>query len=256
MTGSLSGGHFIGFYVAILGLIALAVWASRPKTRKKLGERRLSQATALAAVLFVALGTFGNGRRTISFSTAIGPSAGVPAGVTQADVDAALGVVKEKSFVEYATKLVDVPPIERVDRLGRALAVRAGTTVDLKEAGIEVTPPPKIGESWLLVSYEDDENALFAAFDGGDGVRRMQLAKRLVTEVLPEVALISRVRAAKTDAEKAALLESATWSVPRAAAWVLGELDELAKGASPALADVIARKRAYVEKYVEEPAGR
>ncbi|MDI3286575.1 hypothetical protein [Polyangium sp. 15x6] len=255
MSGSMSGGHFLGFYVAVLGLVTLVVALARPQIKARLGDRRLPVGLA-GIVLLVALAFFGSGSRRITLRTAIGPSSGLPARLTQAHVDAALAKATSPSFVAYVAAVCDLPPLDHPERLGARLSVRHVSGFDLPNEGIRVSPPPKVGEPWILVSYDDTENAVLAAFDGGEGMRRMQVVQRLAIDVLPELVVIEALRAAETDAEKIEILRGQTLTVPRAAEFLAHALDDIATTASPALKDVIASKRAYVQKYIDDPTMR
>ena len=74
--------------------------------------------------------------------------------------------------------------------------------------------------------------------------------------VQPELVVIEALRAAETDAEKIEILRGQTLTVPRAAEFLARALDDIAASASPALKDVIASKRAYVQKYLDDPTMR
>ncbi len=253
MSGSMSGGHFLGFYAAVIGLITLVLAWSHPKMATRLGKKRLPVAVA-SALLLVALAFFGSGSRRITFRTALGPASGLPAKPTQAHVDAALVMAASPSFLAYLAALESQPPLDRPARLGPRLSVRLVSSFDLPAEGFDVTP--KVGEAWLVASYDDEENAVLAAFDGGEGVLRMRLAERLVTDVLPDLIVVEAIRAAPTDAEKIDILRGQTLVMPHAAEHLARALDEIGKGASRALADVLASKRAYVQKYVDDPTMR
>ncbi|MDI1448173.1 hypothetical protein [Polyangium sp. 6x1] len=255
MSGSMSGGHFLGFYVAVLGLVALVLALSRPQIAARLGRRRPAIAAA-ATLLLAALAFFGSGSRRITLRTAVGPSDGLPARLTQAHIDAALAKGTSPAFVAYVAALCNLPPLDHPDRLRSRLSMRHVSGFDLPGEGIRVSPPPKVGDPWIVVSYDDAENAVLAAFDGGEGMRRMQLAQRLAMDVLSELVVIEAVRAAPTDAEKIEILRGQTITVPRAAEFLARALDEIAANASPALKDVIAPKRAYVQKYLDDPTMR
>ncbi|MRG92646.1 hypothetical protein [Polyangium spumosum] len=255
MSGSMSGGHFLGFYAAVLGLVALVVALSRPEIAARLGKRGLPVGIG-AALLLVALALFGSGSRRITFRTALGPTYGLPARMTQAHIDAALAKAASPSFVAYIAALAGLSPLERPERLAAGLSVRHISGFELPDEGFRVTPPPRVGEPWILVSYDDAENAVLAAFDGGEGMRRLQIAERLATDVLPDLIVIEALRAAPTDEEKITLLRGTTLTVPRAAEHLARALEEIAAGASPAVQDVLASKRAYVQKYVDDPTLR
>ena len=255
MSGSMSGGHFLGFYVAVLGLVALVVALSRPHIAARLGNRRIPIGI-VATLLLVALAFFGSGSRRITLRTAVGPSGGLPARLAQAHIDAALASATSPAFVAYVAALSNLPPLDHPDRLGPRLSVRHVSGFDLANEGIRVSPQPKVGEPWILVSYDDTENAVLAAFDGGEGMRRLQVVQRLVMDVVPELIVIEAIRAAPTDAEKIGILRAQTLPVPRAAEVLSRALDEIAASASPALKDVVASKRAYVQKYLDDPTMR
>lgn len=255
MSGSMSGGHFLGFYVAVLGLVALVVALARPRIAARLGHRRIPVGI-IVIVLLGGLAFFGSGSRRITLRTAVGPSSGLPSRLTQAHVDAALAKATSPAFVAYVAALCDLPPLDHPERLGARLSARNISGFDLPNEGIRVSPPPKVGEPWILASYDDAENAVLAAFDGGEGVRRMQLVQRLVMDVLPELVVVEALRAAPTDAEKIEILRGQTLTVPRAAEFLANALDEIAANASPALKDVLTSKRAYVQKYLDDPTMR
>ena len=255
MSGSMSGGHFLGFYAAVLGLVALVVALSRPPIAARLGNRRLPLGLA-AASLLLALAFFGSGSRRITLRTAVGPSSGLPARITQAHVDAALAKATSPAFVAYVAALFELPPLDHPERLGPSLSVRHVSAFDLPGEGFHVSPPPKVGDPWILVTYDDAENALRAAFDGGEGLRRMRIAERLAVDVLPDLLVIEAIRAARTDEERIEILRGQTLTVPRAAELLARALDDIAADASPALRDVLASKRAYVQKYLDDPTMR
>ncbi|MDC0748468.1 hypothetical protein [Polyangium mundeleinium] len=255
MSGSMSGGHFLGFYVAVLGLVALVVALARPHIAARLGSRRIPVGIT-ATLLLVALAFFGSGSRRITLRTAVGPSGGLPARLSQAHVDAALARATSPAFVAYVAALGDLPPLDPPARLGPCLSARHVSGFDLANEGLRISPPPKVGEPWIIVSYDDTENAVRAAFDGGEGMRRLQVVQRLALDVLPELIVIEAIRAAPTDAEKIEILRGQTLTVPRAAEFLARALDEIAASASPALKDVLASKRAYVQKYVDDPTMR
>ncbi|MDC3953793.1 hypothetical protein [Polyangium jinanense] len=255
MSGGMSGGHFLGFYVAVLGLMALVVALDRPRVAARLGNRRLPVGLA-GIVLLVALAFFGSGSRRITLRPAVGPSSGLPARLTQAHVDAALARATSPAFVAYVAAVCILPPLDHPERLGARLSARHISGFDLPNEGIRVSPPPKIGDPWILVSYDDTENAVLAAFDGGEGMRRMQVVQCLAMDVLPELVVIEALRAAPTDAEKIEILRGQTLTVPRTAEFLARALDDIAASASPALKDVIAAKRAYVQKYLDDPTMR
>jgi len=241
--------------VSVVGLALLLLWTTRGKTIRTWGKKRFFVAT-LGAALCAALGLYGNGHRTIVLNTVIGPSQGLPNRFSQADADAAQKVLTSKEFVRYAAALLQVSPVNNDERIPKSLHLRAATTVELLESNIHIEPSPKVGQFFMMVSYEDNEPALFAMLDGGDGLRRIKLVSPLVTELLPEVLLFVLIRNAPSDAEKASLLEGATWTMPHLAEWMLSELDALEKGAEPALVLVIARKRGFLKQYVEDPTMR
>ena len=255
MSGGVSSGHFAGFFLAVLGLALLIVLTSRPSMMKRLGTFRWP-VFFVVSVLLVLLAIFGSGSREIVFRTVVGPSAGVFSRITQAHVDAALVDVLRPEFVQYIARLDGAVLVDKPERLSAALSVKTGTTVDLNAAGYRFDPPPKVGQAWLFVEYVDRENALLAAFRGDDAVRRMVVAERIVTNVLPHAAAIAALRLASTDAEKLSILRENPFVLPYAAEWIAAELGKLEKDASPALAPEIAQKRAYVQKYVDDPTAR
>jgi hypothetical protein len=255
MTGGMSGGHFAGFFLAILGLAVLVVVSTRPVVIRRLGTRRWPS-VAFAILLLVLLAVFGSGSREIYFRTVVGPREGVLSRVTQAHVDVALQEISRPAFVQYLVRLEGAPPLDESDRIAGALAVRVGTTVDLQAEGYRFDPPPKIGQTWFFVSYADRENALLAIFRGDAGIRRMALSERLVTRVLPQASAIVALRVASTDDEKLAILRENPFVMPYAAEWIASELGKLMTKASPALQVQLEQKRAYVQQYVNNPGAR
>jgi hypothetical protein len=255
MTGGMTGGHFLGFFLAVLGLCALIIVSTRPAVILRLGKNRWPVTFASVAIL-VLVAVFCSGSREISFRTVVGPNAEVLPRITQAHVDAALVEVTRPEFAQYVARLEGNPSVEKPERIARALAVRAGTTVDLKAEGYEMDPPPKLGQAWLFVSYVDRENALLAMFGRDDGALRMALAERIVSRALPQAAAMAALRMASTDAEKLAILRENPFVMPYAAEWIAAELGKLAMDASPALATELAQKRAYVQKYIDDPTVR
>lgn len=255
MTGGMSGGHFIGFFLAVLGLVALIIVSTRSLVLRRLGKMRWPVIAAAIVALFL-LAFFGSGSREITFRTAVGPGAGVLPRITQAHIDAALVEVSRPEFLRYLARLEDAAAVDDPERIGRALSVRAGTTVDLNAEGYRIDPPPKVGQAWLLVSYADRENAMLAIFGGDAGVRRLVVAEGIVNRVLPQAAALAALRTANTDDEKLSILRENPFVMPYAAEWIWAELGKLAKDASPALSAEIAQKRAYVQKYVEDPTAR
>lgn len=255
MTGGMSGGHFVGFFLAVLGLAALIFVSTRPAFVRRWGPRRWPLVGA-ASVLLVCVAIFASGTREIFFRTLVGPQEEVIPRITQAHVDQALEEILRPSFVAYIERLDGAVPRSNADRLARALSVRVGTTVDLMSERIEVQPPPKLGQTWLFVSYNDRENGLWAAIQGDAGVRRMMLAERIASRVLPQAAAIVALRMAKTDEEKIAIIRENPFVMPYAAEWILAELRRIAKGASPAVVAELALKQAYVEEYVKNPGLR
>ena len=255
MSGGISGGHFAGAILALLGLVALVVWSARKSTIARLGPMRVPVVMGLAAGL-VALGLFGSGSHQIHFRTVVGPSFGVPPEVTQADVDAALGVVTQPAFLAYMAALAQKPEVAHPDKLRASLEVHVVTLGDMRVEGFTVTPEPPPGQRWLAVTYEERQNAVLAAFDGGDGTRRMVLAAELVRNVLPHVVALEGIRAARTDEERVTLLRGMTILVPHAAEWIVAELERMKQGASPAFAEAAQAKIAFVRKYIEDPTMR
>jgi len=257
MSGGIEGGHFVGFCLAVLGLatLLLTTTTTRPPLARKLGRRRAPFLVAISLGL-TALALFGNGKRQISFRTAVGPSYGVPSRLDQADVDAALDIVTDARFLDYVATLHGSSKVGHPEVMRRAFRVKAGTTVDLMAEGYRMTPPPPLGQSWFFVTYEEEQHALFAALDRGEGLIRWKLAQTLATEVLPHVTALVKLRRAKSEAEKMAILQEMALTVPYVAEWITVELSRANIGASPALTDVIQRKQAYVKRYVEDPTMR
>jgi len=255
MSGGISGGHFVGAILAMLGLLALVFWSARKSTIERLGARRVPVVMGLAAAL-VALGLLGSGSRQIHFRTAVGPSFGVPPGVTQADVDAALAVVTSPEFLAYMAALAQKPALSHPEKLRASLEVHVVTLGDMRAEGLTVTPEPPPGQRWLAVNYADRQNAVLAIFDGGDGTRRMVLATQLVMDVLPHVVAIEGIRAARTEEERITALRGMTIVVPHAAEWMVREFERMKEGASPAFAEALAAKVAFVRKYIEDPTMR
>jgi hypothetical protein len=235
--------------------LALIVWSARKSTIARLGKRRVPVVMGLAVAL-LALGLFGSGSRHIHFRTVVGPSFGVPPGVTQADVQAALEVVTRPAFLAYTAELAQKPALTHPEKLRENLEVHVVTLGDMRAEGITVTPEPPLGERWLAVIYDERQNAIVAAFDGGDGARRMVLATELVMDVLPEVVAIEGIRAARTEEERLALLRGMTILVPHAAEWMVHAFERMQEGASPAVAEALAAKIAFLRKYVEDPTMR
>ena len=255
MTGGMTGGHYVGFFLALLGLAVLVVVSSRPGVARRLGTKRWPVVAALVVALAL-VAIFGSGSREIFFRTAVGPNEGVLPRITQAHVDVALEEISRPAFVQYMARLEAAPPLEQGERIAQALSVRVGTTVDLQAEGYQFDPPPKIGQTWFFVSYADRENALLAIFRGDAGTRRLALAERLVSRVLPQAAAIVALRQASSDGEKRAILRENPFVMPYAAEWIAAELGKLATNASPALRVELEQKRAYVQKYVDNPAAR
>ncbi len=257
MTGGLSGGQFVGFFLALLGLATLVVVTSRPAVIQRLGKKRWP-ACGVVIVVLALLAIGGSGSREIYFRTVEGPPDGVPSRITQAHVDIALQEISRPEFVQYMTRLEGTPPVDedQSDRMARALSVRVGTTVDLLTEGYRFDPPPKVGQTWLFISYSDRENALLAMFRGDGAIRRMALAERIVSRVLPQAAAIVALRMANTDDEKRSILRENPFVVPYAAEWIAAELGKIAREASPALGAEFAQKKAYVQQYVNNPAAR
>ncbi len=255
MTGGMSGGHFVGFFLAIFGLMVLVVAFSRPTLNRRMGSRR--RPVFIGAIFaLVLLAIFGSGTREIFFHTLVGPRDEVLRRISQNHVDIALGEILQPAFVEYLVRLEAAPPVEDSGRIAEALSVRVGTTVDLLAQGHRIDPPPQIGQTWFFVSYADRENALLAMFRGDAGARRMELASRIVQRVLPQAAAIVALRMAPTDAEKIAILKENPFVLPYAAEWLSSELEKLSRGASTPLVLEIAQKRAYVQQYVNNPGLR
>lgn len=255
MTGGMSGGHFVGFFLAVLGLAVLLVVSTRPAFVRRWGARRWPLVGAISALL-ICVAIFGSGSREIFFRSLVGPQEEVIPRITQAHVDQALEEILRPSFVAYMERLDGAVPRCNADRMAKALSVRVGTTVDLIAERVPVEPPPKLGQTWLFVSYNDRENGLWAAIQGDAGVRRMELAERIASRVLPQAAAIVALRTAKTDEEKIAVLRENPFVMPYAAEWILAELGRIAKGASPAVVAELALKQAYVEQYVKNPGLR
>lgn len=255
MTGGMSGGHFVGFFLALLGLATLVVVSTRPTVIQRLGKKRLP-VCCVAVVVLVLLAIFGSGSREIHFHTALGPQAGVPSRITQTHVDIALQEISRPEFVQYMLRLEAAPQVVESDRIARALSARVGTTVDVLAEGYRFDPPPKVGQTWLFIAYSDRENALLAIFRGDEGMERLALAERIVSRVLPQAAAIVALRMANTDNEKIAILNENLFVLPYAAEWIAAELGKLAQDASPALAAEFAQKKAYVEQYVKNPEAR
>lgn len=255
MTGGMSSGHYVGFYLAILGVLLLMVVFTRPVILRRLGSLRWpSLALALVCLSFLAL--FGSGSREIFFHTAVGPAQGVNSRLTQTHIDVALEEITRPAFVEYLRRLEAAPSLDAPERIRNALAVQVGTTVDLLAKGISLDPPPRVGQIWLLVSYSDRENALLAAIGGAEGIQRMDVAERLATRILPQAAAIVALRNAAADEERIAILRENPFVMPYAAEWLVSELDKLIAQASPAVRRELEQKRAYVQKYVDDPAAR
>lgn len=250
MSGGVSGGHFVGFFLAVLGFAALVVVFSRPNVVKKLGSMRWP-AAIIASVFLLLVAIFGSGKREITFHTLAGPGASVISRISQAHVDAALARVTEPEFVQSIARLDGGAPVDQPERLATSLSIEVGTTVDLNAKGYRLDPPPKIGQTWLFVTYLDRENALIAALRGGDATRRLVIAEMIATKVVPQAAAIEALRMAKTDEERLDVLRENPFVMPYAAEWLAAELKKLEQGASPRMAAEIAKKRAYVQKYVD-----
>jgi hypothetical protein len=255
MTGGMTGGHFVGFFLAVLGLCALVVVSTRPAIILRLGKRRWPVTLASGAVL-VLVAVFGSGSREISFRTVVGPNAGVLPRITQVHVAVALAEVTRPEFVQYVAHLEGNPPVDKPERIAKALSVRAGTTVDLNAEGYQMDPPPQLGQAWLFVSYVDRENAVLAMLGNEAGPARMLLAERIASRALPQAAAMAALRMASTDADRAAILRENPFVMPYAAEWIVAELEKLAKDASPAFAAELGQKRAYVQKYIDDPTAR
>lgn len=255
MTGGMTGGHFIGFYLAVLGLGALLYGSTRPSFAHRWGSKRLSIVLSGILVCFL-VAIFGSGNRETYFQTALGPSDGVVSRIEQARVDEALREILRPAFVEYLVRLDDTAPRGEAERIAAALSVRVGSTVDLFAEGYHFDIPPKIGQTWLLISYKDRENALLAIFRGESGAQRLVFAERIVSRVLPQAVAIMALRSANTDAEKLAILQENPFALPYAAEWLVVELEKLAKNASPEVARELEQKKAYVQKYVDSPGAR
>lgn len=255
MTGGMSGGHFVGFYLAILGLVALTLVSTRPSILRRLGTRRWP-VVGVAIFSCVLLAIFGSGSREIYFRTLIGPKEEVLPRIDQNHVDEALREILRPEFLQYMEQLDSGSPITGGERMSTALSVRVGTTVDLRAEGYHFEPPPALGQTYFFVSYVDRENALLAVLHGDAGVRRMALAERLVSRVLPQAAAIVALRTAKTDEEKMAILKENPFVMPYAAEWLSSELGKMAQDASLPLVQDIARKRTYIQQYIDNPAVR
>lgn len=255
MNGGMSGGHFVGFFLAIFGLAVIVVVFSRPAVIRRWGSKRWPIITAAIPALGL-LALLGSGNREIFFHTVVGPNDEVLRRMTQAHVDHALQEILRPEFIQYLQRLEAAPPLTHHERIAQALSVRVGTTVDLLAEGYHFDPPPKIGQTWFFVSYTDRENALLAVCQGDDGVPRMQLAERIVHRVLPQAAAIIALREAQTDEEKIAILKENPFVLPYAAEWLSSELEKLAPSASSELGLAIAQKRAYIRQYVDNPAAR
>jgi hypothetical protein len=254
MSGFMSGGHLVGAILAMLGLIALVFWSARKSTIDRLGARRWPVVMGLAAAL-VALGFFGSGSRQHHFRMAVGPSFGVPPGVTQADVDAALAVVTSPAFLAYTAALDQKPALAHPDKLRANLEVHVVTLGDMRAEGFTFMPEPPPGQRWLAVNYADRQNAVLAVFDEADATSRMILATTLVTDVLPQVVAIEGIRAARTEEERITALRGMVIR-PRAAEWMVREFERMQAGASPAFTEALAAKIAFVRKYIEDPTMR
>jgi len=255
MTGGMTGGHFIGFYLAMLGLFVIVYGSTRPSFESRWGAKRWPL-VALGIVVCVLVAIFGSGNRVTYFQTALGPSDGVVSRIEQARVDEAMAEILRPAFVEYLVRLEGTAPLGEADRIAAALSVRVGSTVDLFAEGYHFDIPPKVGQTWLLVSYKDRENALLAIFRGEAGARRLVFSERVVSLVLPQAVAIMALRAANTDAEKLAILQANPFVLPYAAEWLVVEFEKLAKNASPEVARELTQKKAYVQKYVDNPEAR
>lgn len=255
MTGGMTGGHFVGFYVAILGICAIVYFSMRPSVRDRWGSKRWSY------VVFGVLGccllaVLGSGQRETYFQTALGPNDFVVSRSEQKYVDEALTEILRPAFVHYLSRLEGAQAPAVPERVARALSARVGSTVDLLAEGYHFDIPPKVGQTWLLVSYKDRENAFIAIFRGETSAERLQFAERLVSKVLPQAVAIMALRAAKTDGEKLAILRENPFVLPYAAEWLVVEIEALAKNASPEVARELTQKKAYIQKYVDNPDAR
>lgn len=255
LTGGMTGGHFVGFYLAILGICAIVYASMRPSIVHRLGSKRWPRvAGALLGCLLLAV--FGSGHRETYFRLALGPRDAVVSRIEQHYVDEALTEILRPAFIQYLMRLEGAEQIVDEDRIARALSVRVGSTVDVFAAGYHFDIPPKVGQTWLLVSYNDRENALLAIFRGESSVQRFAFSERLVNKVLPQAAAIMALRGAKTDPEKMAILYENPFVLPYAAEWLVIEVEKLAKDASPEVARELAQKKAYIQKYVDNPDAR
>lgn len=255
MTGGMTGGHFIGFYLAILGLCVIVYASTRPSVVHRLGSKRWPR-VALGILACFCLAVFGSGHRETYFQTALGPSDSVVSHLEQRYVDEALAEILRPAFVQYLERLEGAEVVIDAAQVSRSLSVRVGTTVDLFAEGYHFDIPPKVGQTWLLVSYKDRENALLGIVGSDTSARRFVFAERLVSKVLPQAVAIMALRAAKTDAEKLAILNENPFVLPYAAEWLLVEIEKLAKDASPEVARELTHKKAYIQKYADDPVAR
>src|SRR5689334_18355970 len=125
MTGGMTGGHFVGFFLAILGLAVFVVVLSRPAVVRRLGSKRWP-VVAACVVMLALVAIFGSGSREIFFHTTVGPNESVLRRITQAHVDIALEEISRPAFVQYMVRLEAAPPLNGSERMARALSVRVG----------------------------------------------------------------------------------------------------------------------------------
>lgn len=258
MAGSAGSGHFAGLIIAVVALIGLLFWLTRPKTAARFGGRRWLFLVAALPVL-IAFALFGNGSYHTYFRTSVSPLQGLPANVTQEHVDAALKTARSDEFIEYYAALEGKPAFRGAD-LAELFQARVVGPAELAQAGIQMSPQPAPNERHVLVVYREDANPIGVMLGMGKAERdaRWEYVNTLAMDYLVELIALEALKVATTDAARIAILDRMVPTVPQTAEWIGRDLQRLkASGPlSPELAAAVEKKLAYVQIYINDPTKR
>jgi hypothetical protein len=223
--------HFIGLVCSLIGVLGLALFLSRKGVKTKLGQRRRwIWFVALPMLLLVGLlgnGVYGSASRIYLYQS----SSWEPLPPDQETVRKALDVALSDKFLKHVFETSGEQQLISSADLKERMNME---WVDHEQAwrryGIQVTPTPMRGASFLVIEYYDVQNLLFHLLGIGkeDSAQRYEFMAGTVYRSFDELLAIQMAEDAKSDnARLFASLKRLRIGVPDFPRWMEARLVQL-----------------------------
>lgn len=237
--------HFIGLFVASLGLLLLSIWLRRKKTAEGLRSRSGTITVLYMVLVLLPAFLFGSGSTTTYLRGSI--VVDNEPGLDEA-LSAAMEVALSDAFLSYHWSLISAEPTFDGESLKALLSLRVEShkthTAEVTQLHYEFTEQTNLGVALLGCGRQARSD-------------RFEFAKGLGPDYMRGLLALALYRQARTDPHRISALNQILGGIPMNAEWLVREL-ALLKGEEPARAVIkqIDQITAWVQLYIDDPTMR